>query len=248
MKIKIGLDEAGRGCVLGPLYVGAAVFWSEEDEDYFRKIGVKDSKQLTAEKRDSLFLEIKKHCYSTYETISVEEIDNGNLNDLEFNVMVSLAKKVMCQCTAAYFIEREFTLYIDCPDQDTESHAKRIKNALPHSCSVDVISEHKADDKFVVVGASSIVAKVLRDREIDRIKNLYLSEYGDFGSGYPSDVRTRNFLEKYYEINKKFPIETRMKWGTIEKIRKGANSENSKSSWEGVWDYTKNGQRNSQSY
>jgi len=229
MKTQIGLDEAGRGCVLGPMYVGAAVFSSNDDEKYFKDLGVRDSKKLTPVKRELYFEEIKKRCHILCKTISTDEIDSGNLNNLEFKTMVSLVKDIVVQHTAFFFKEVDFHLYIDCPEQDQNEHANLIKEKIPHSCLIKVTSEHKADDNFVVVGAASVVAKVLRDREIDRIKKIYHDEYGDIGSGYPGDSKTRRFLEKYFIKNSSFPIETRMKWGTVEKIRR--NYEDSESIW-----------------
>jgi len=246
MKIKIGLDEAGRGCVLGPLYVGAAVFTSSGDDEYFREQGVKDSKQLTAEKRNTLFSQIKNHCYTDCKIISTSEIDSGNLNTLEFDAMASLATDIILKHKDAYFREVEFEVYIDCPTHDSDQHARDIRRSMPHSCSIRVISEHKADDNYIVVGASSIIAKVSRDREIDRIRSLYSSEYGDLGSGYPSDWRTKKFLEDYFKKNRKFPTETRMKWGTVEKIRR-EHGENTELDWEELRSDIENSKRNRKS-
>lgn len=220
MIIKIGLDEAGRGCVLGSLYVGAVVFESSSDEKYFKSLGVKDSKQLTPEKRESLFSEISKHCFYGKRIIETDAIDSGNLNDLEFDAMLSVVTSIIRRYEDASITEPDFHIYIDCPIRDTNEHAEMISNALPHPCSVKVTSEHKADDKYIVVGASSIVAKVLRDRQIDEIKQKYVEEYGDIGSGYPSDWKTKQFLQEFFKKNGSFPIETRMKWGTVEKIRR----------------------------
>jgi ribonuclease HII len=240
VKISIGLDEAGRGCVLGPLIVGLVAFESNSDEKYFKNLGVKDSKQLTPEKRSELFAEIVSHCFYHYHYISTEQIDSENLNLLEFNSMVSLASYAIEKYIDADINIPEFEIYIDCPEQDQKQHSTNIRNKLSHSWNVNVTSEHKGDDKYIVVGSSSIVAKVLRDREMHKIANIYFEEYGDIGSGYPGDWRTKKFLEDYYSKNKSFPKETRMKWGTVEKIRKN-NCENSEFDWQGSPDDLKNG-------
>lgn len=234
MKIKIGIDEAGRGCVLGPLCVGAVSFCSENDDEYFKEIGVKDSKKLSKEKRELLFDLIKDKCYCKYKKIYPSEIDNNNLNKLEFDTMLSLINEIIVQYTFAFSLDIEFDVYIDCPESDSYNHAKSVKDCLYHSSGVNIISEHKADDKFVVVGASSIIAKVTRDKDMEMINNNYNSLYGDIGSGYPSDPKTNNFLKLYYKKNKNFPIETRMKWGTIDKIRREF-CEDTEFNWKKSW-------------
>jgi len=246
MKIQIGLDEAGRGCVLGSLYIGAVVFESKSDDIYFKSLGVKDSKKLSPEKRRDLFSQIKKHCFYLSTSISTDEIDSNNLNDLEFNYMSSLASEIINRYSDVSIEKPDFEIYIDCPIKDTNKHSNEMFKSLPHHCKIKVISEHKADDTYIVVGASSIIAKVLRDREIEKMKMLYSKEYGDIGSGYPSDEKTRVFLENFYYRNGQFPIGTRMKWGTVIKIRR-ACSEDSEFDWEKLRDDVADCERNCKS-
>lgn len=237
MKIRIGLDEAGRGCVLGPLFVASVIFESEDDDKYFEELGVKDSKQLAAKKREDLFEVITSKCSFFYDAVYPEQIDSENLNYLEFCLMTSLSSSAIEKSVNLHEDIPKFEIYIDCPETNCKKHAFEIKTVVSHSWIVDlnIISEHKADDKYIIVGASSIVAKVLRDREIKKIKKKYNSEYGDIGSGYPSDWKTKKFLEDFFRKNKSFPPEARMKWGTVEKIRR-MNSENSEFNWKGSSD------------
>ncbi|ENN96258.1 ribonuclease HII [Methanocaldococcus villosus KIN24-T80] len=66
-----------------------------------------------------------------------------------------------------------------------------------------------------VVSAASIIAKVIRDNII----NEYKKEFGDFGSGYPSDIKTVEFLKRYYEIHNKLPPIAREKWKTCKRLK-----------------------------
>lgn len=77
-----------------------------------------------------------------------------------------------------------------------------------------IISKHKADDLYPIVSASSIIAKDMRDRLIEDLKK----KYGDFGSGYTSDVRSTTFLREWIRKNKKAPPIARESWETTKKI------------------------------
>jgi len=226
MKIIAGVDEAGRGCVLGPLCIGLVAFESENLIEKFSVLGVRDSKKLSPEKREHLYSFIKKDCFTSFSKLSVNEIDTYNLNDLEFFNMSRLSDSFIKMFLSKnsydmfYNIDLNFDIYVDCPESDYIAYSKKFMQKLSHHRNIRVIGEHKADDKYVVVGAASIIAKVLRDNEMQLIKDKYFNEYGDIGSGYPSDAKTVTFLKNYYKNNKKFPEETRMKWGTIEKIRR----------------------------
>ena len=82
--------------------------------------------------------------------------------------------------------------------------SKRLSEAVVKKA--ELVVEHKADLNYIVVGAASVIAKVIRDRAVNHL----ISEIGiDFGSGYMSDPKTQEFLEKYHD---KFPHLFRKKW------------------------------------
>ena len=117
-----------------------------------------------------------------------------------------------------------FDIYIDCPISDEEKYSDQISNALfSHHSRFNVIAKNKADLNYTIVGAASIMAKTDRDANLEEIKSKYREEYGDIGSGYPSDSKTVLFLENFYRKNKDFPLESRKKWGTIDRIRRELN-------------------------
>ena len=163
----------------------------EEDEKKLARIGVKDSKLLTKEKRESLFPKIKDISYK-YEILIIEpdEIDeavNGhdglNLNKLEANKTAEILNLL-----------NPNKAIIDAPSNNIASYKRYLMKFVKNK-KIEIILEHKADLNHVVVGAASIIAKVTRDDEIERIKKEIKI---DFGSGYMSDPKTVGFLERYY--------------------------------------------------
>lgn len=192
-----GVEEAGRGPVFGPMVM--AVCWvKSEDEQLLRKIGCKDSKMLTPLKREEVFARIKElrnEGRVGFEMIilSPKEIDlsveseEDNLNHLELRTSAKLINRALKR------VDLEKAL-IDCPTKNTIKFANGIKRLLKKKMTV--IAEHKADVNYPVVSASSIIAKVTRDSEIKKIKELIEKETG---SGYPSDPRTKRFLQENYD-------------------------------------------------
>ena len=199
-----GVDEAGRGPVMGPLVVAAV--YVEVDDD-LRFIGVKDSKKLTPKKRSQMYEEIidSVEGYSV-KVISAEEIDSlrerMSLNEVELNAFVDVVSKMPVS-----------RVYADCPDVNPMSFKTSMTTKLRN---IEVIAEHKADDRYPVVSAASIIAKVTRDRIIEDIS----AEFGEnIGSGYPSDTVTTDFIEKWIKENGRSPKHTRTSWETVKRIQ-----------------------------
>lgn len=204
MKI-LGLDEAGRGCVLGPLVVGA--FCCEESQlEAVKNSGATDSKKLSAKKRESILEKLPALGNTRQISITPAQIDAGNINTLEEQAFVDHILFYKPDC-----------VYIDspCHPAGIPSLIKRFDLLLgPHLGSnlPKFIVEPKADLKYPIVGAASIVAKVLRDAQLKLID-------GEVGSGYPSDPKTRNWLKGFLEREEAFPDCVRTRWGTIDKLR-----------------------------
>ena len=206
-----GVDEAGRGPVLGPLVVASV---GTDDDEELRKMGVKDSKQLSPKHREELFHEITAS-YPYYVVIrESHEIDQArqvmNLNELEI--------LMFAEAIAALPASQAF---VDCADVNEMSFGRRIEALIPSG--IEVRSFHKADVIYPVVSAASIVAKVTRDRLIEQ---LSLSLGMDVGSGYPSDPRTIRFLEKWIKDNGNPPSCARASWETTRRLI--ANSRSTK--------------------
>ena len=200
-----GVDEAGKGPVLGPLVVAAVAVDNAKDID---NLGIKDSKQLTPAKRKELADLIKNKFSFAIEIIEAERVDEyrrqNKLNDLNREAFEKLISKLDPNVA-----------YVDAADVNEHRFGKQIKEKLTNEKDTDVISMHKADAKIDVVAAASIIAKETRENEIRKLKE----EIGDFGSGYPSDERTIKFLKSFYADNGKWPTGTRKSWKTVERIR-----------------------------
>lgn len=188
MKV-LGIDEAGRGSLVGPLVVGFVIL----DTSKKLSFDLKDSKDLTPKEREEIYEKLKEEAeYIGYEFITPEEIDRNSMNFLEYKYIKKHIEKL------------EFdALYID-----AFMDPIYFKNLHKY-----VIAEYKADSKYSVVSAASIVAKVERDKYINQLKE----KVGDFGSGYPSDPRTINFLSNQENFSKLKPY-LRKKWSTYKNI------------------------------
>jgi ribonuclease HII len=202
-----GVDEAGRGPVIGPL-VFAAVVVDEKTEKKFKELGVTDSKLLDAKTRETLFKEIQKLAKEC-KILSVSPADindwmkTASLNDVEAIKTAELLDSLKTKID---------TLYLDSPDTLPERYAQNIRNLCKKDCTI--VSEHKADLKYRVVGAASILAKTTRDAEIRELARLY----GDIGSGYPSDEVTQKWLNEHWKKNHNFPDFVRKKWSTVTRL------------------------------
>ena len=202
-----GIDEAGRGPVIGPLIL-CGVCFEESQLTFLKKIGVRDSKKLSPKRRKELAKTIKDNCFS-FEIINVSakeidkrETDKITLNRLEELKMADIINKL-----------KPDVIYIDAADVNEERFGKSIERSLDYHPN-KIVSKHRADDTFPIVSAASIIAKDTRDDVIDKFKQ----KYGDIGSGYPSDKRTTDFLRNWIKKNKNFPPFVRISWETTKKI------------------------------
>ncbi|MFH1276075.1 MAG: ribonuclease HII [Candidatus Woesearchaeota archaeon] len=207
-KITIGIDEAGRGPVLGPLVMAALAV----DESNLKKLewmGVKDSKLLSHQTREELFERIREVVKDfRIQVIEPDAIDlslseeGTNLNWLEADTSINMISELKAD-----------KIILDCPSVNVQAYKDYIFKKLPERLKgAELIVEHKADMNYIVVAAASIIAKVIRDRAIDKIKNeLKL----DFGSGYMSDPKTKKFLDEYHD---KLPHLFRKKWQSYKNV------------------------------
>lgn len=206
----LGVDEAGKGPFIGPLVIAGAII-EKKDESKLIDMGVKDSKLISRRNRDLMFKKIVD-VIKNYEIIVInpEEIDEAifsqemNLNKLEGVKTAALINKF-----------KPDIAIIDCPSPNPELYKqfllKRIKNK-----KIKLIIEHKADFKYPIVGAASILAKVTRDKSIDDLKK----KYGEIGSGYLTDEITQKFIKENFEFH---PEIFRKSWKTFENLKNEKN-------------------------
>ena len=205
----IGVDEAGRGSVLGPMII-AGVKASKYNIKKFAKEGIKDSKLVSPKKRE-IFARLIKELSDEYiiKKVNPKTIDNYVINGKKFRRLNYLEAKTMAKIIDNLFAK---TAYVDACDINAKRYGITIKEQLHNP--IRIYSSHKADMKYTVVGAASILAKVTRDNEIKKLKK----KYGDIGSGYPSDDKTIKFLKRYKKENKEFPKCVRFSWKTLKRI------------------------------
>lgn len=205
-KLIVGIDEAGRGPVIGPLVIaGAAV--EEKDKTKLQELGVKDSKLLTPKQREYLYDKIlvivknkKIIIIPPAEIDAAVESKTLNLNWLE------AIKSVEIIAT----LEPDKAI-LDCPSNNIKAYTNYVRNLLSdEGKKIEIICEHKADLNHIEVAAASILAKVTRDRLIEDIKKEINM---DFGSGYPSDPKTVDFLKNNWNKYKFF----RKSWSSWKK-------------------------------
>jgi len=188
----LGIDDAGRGPVIGPMILAGCLIEKKLEKD-FRKLGVKDSKLLTQRRREVLAKEIKEKA-ENFETIitSPEEIDKKKkgglkLNELEAQHFAEIINKINKG-------DKKIRVIVDCPSPNIQKWSDYLKTHIKDLSNLEVSCEHKADRNHIAVGAASILAKSTRESEMKKLKEKYGTQ---IGSGYTSDPATIRFLEKY---------------------------------------------------
>lgn len=201
MKV-LGLDEAGRGCVLGPLVLGGFLI-SNPDDDALRALGVNDSKRLSAARRVAVRERLNAEGLPLLREVPPQAIDAGNLNELEEALIIELV-----------IAHRPDHVILDALGHPRTLPAleRRLRAAVaPAGCRPTWHIAPKADRDQPVCGAASIVAKVHRDACLDALR----ARWGPLGSGYPSDPTTRAWLRAHLETGQPWPDFVRTRWGTV---------------------------------
>ena len=199
-----GIDEAGRGPMLGPLVIAGVLATSTQIKQ-LKKYGVRDSKKLTPIMREKLYKKIISTVDNYYivripPKVIDSSVKNHSLNHLEAKHMAKVILKLKPKIS-----------FVDSCDANPARFGKEISNLSQNS---KIRSYHHADSKFTIVAAASILAKVARDRAITRLKKKY-----DIGSGYPSDRKTVDFVRSSIRKNK-IPTFVRKSWKPVKKMMK----------------------------
>jgi ribonuclease HII len=212
-----GIDEAGRGPVIGPLVIGCVVLDSEGSKK-LRNLSVRDSKKVPRDKRAELEPIIKETAVEwSLIKISPGEIDllrqKHSLNLIEAMKTAEMVLSLECAPTK---------IIVDAADPVAEDYRQRIISCLTSGNEdftiPEIVSEHKADDRYVEVSAASILAKVERDRDIEKLKMIH----GELGSGYPSDEVTMGFLKELIKSGCELPSYVRRSWNTVERSKQSS--------------------------
>lgn len=188
--LTIGIDDAGRGPVIGPMIL-AGVLVDDSLRGELRALGIKDSKQVIHSTRIRLAKLIREKVVA-YKVVKAfpQEIDEAvlrgrNLNTLEAQKTAELINLLNTK-------KDKIRIIIDCPSVNPSAWRRTLSEFIEHPDNLEIACEHKADVNHPEVSAASILAKVAREEEVDKIKK----EYGKTGSGYPADPDTKEFLKK----------------------------------------------------
>jgi len=203
----LGLDEAGRGSVLGPLVVGGFCC-TESELPAVVAAGACDSKRLAAARRADVYGRLGRLGERRSISLSPRTIDRfvagGRLNELELTAFARLVRTV-----------RPDTVIVDACDPNADRFGRRL--AEESGTGAAIVSRHKADRDFPIVGAASIVAKVRRDAALASLRTAVAEE---LGSGYPSDPATRACVERYARDGGRIPAWMRRSWETVQSVKR----------------------------
>lgn len=201
-----GIDEAGRGSLLGPIIV-AGVCVTKKSISEMVEIGIKDSKLLSPKKRQVLF----GHVINLAESICVCRI---NIEDIDFHVFRNNLNLLEAEAMAITIRNmKSDKTYVDSCDVNPSRYQRTIKSFLKQN-NTKLVSMHHADRLSVVVSGASIIAKVIRDSELSKIR----IKYGDVGSGYPSDTKTIKFVKEWFRQKNEIPPFARKSWKPAQMI------------------------------
>ncbi|VVB84190.1 Ribonuclease HII [uncultured archaeon] len=207
-----GIDEAGKGPVLGPMCV-AGVLLDENKFDALTRLGVKDSKQLSPKKRESLAVDIKK----LVDMYFILEVTPAQIDELR-KIMTMNEIMVVCYVKVLEELKPDH-VFVDAADVNAKRFGENIRKK--YTGRIEITSEHDADVKYPIVSAASILAKVQRDA---LVKEIGKKTGIEIGSGYPGDPKTIRFLEKWLKEHGSLPDFARTSWETskkaLEKFRK----------------------------
>ncbi len=199
-----GVDDAGRGSMLGPLVI-AGVSIDKKNLKRLSSLGLKDSKQLSPRLREYFYKKIIR-TVDDYHVVRIPprsidaSVKKHGLNDLEAKYMARVVSKLHPDVS-----------YVDSCDVNPLRFGRKISSL---SGNYKIRSYHHADSRFVVVSAASILAKVTRDRAITKLRK----DYNNLGSGYPSDAKTVNFTTMFYNQNRIMPNFIRKSWKPVIRI------------------------------
>ena len=211
-KVIAGVDDAGRGPIIGPLVI-AGILLPEEEQEGLRAMGVRDSKLLTPEQRARLNTKIRTVALKvSVVEAQPKEIDDVVLHGEKLRKLNFLEARMMASVISELGPD---SVYVDASDVNEARYGEDIRGFLPASLrGVKIVSEHHADRTYPVVSAASIIAKVRRD---SMVEGLY-QQYGDFGSGYITDPKTMDFLRSWRRTHREYPPIVRLSWKTIKEL------------------------------
>ena len=167
--IEAGCDEAGRGCLAGPVFAAAVIL----PQNFYLK-GLNDSKKLTHKQRDELRPLIEKDAFAwAVAMVDHEEIDRINILNASFLAMHRAVEKLKIQPE-----------YLSIDGNRFKAYPK-----IPHTCVI------KGDGKYLNIAAASILAKTHRDEFMLNLSKDYPHYNWQQNKGYPTKAHRKAVLE-----------------------------------------------------
>lgn len=163
--LEAGCDEAGRGCLAGPVYAAAVILPGDYTHSYLN-----DSKQLSAKMREKLRMEIEKEALAwAVKSVDAGQIDRINIVNASFMAVHLSLESLSIKPGFIIMDGNRFTPYQN----------------LPYQCIV------KGDSKYLSIAAASVLAKTYRDEFMRSIHNIYPEYQWDKNKGYPTKVHRK---------------------------------------------------------
>ena len=210
-KYILGMDEAGRGPVIGPLVVGIVVA-TEDQISELKSKGVNDSKQLSKKRRE----EFRKVIFDTVVHADTLVVTASEINKLMKSMTLNEIEVVKYRELLRKYQKEAEIVYLDAADVNADRFGQNVAGDIK---GLKWVSEHKADGKYTIVGAASILAKTERDKLVEELERQVQRKYPGFPkfqSGYPQQAKP--FLEAWYKEHHSFPEFVRTGWSTCQKI------------------------------
>ena len=207
----IGIDDAGRGPVIGPMVLAGCLI-DQDTAAEFKKIGIRDSKQLTQKRREFFETVIKEKAID-FKVILIqpEEIDKKNAEGIKLNELEAIASaEIIDWLNKNKKGKEKIKVILDCPSTSIKKWEDFLKMQIDNLSNLEIVCEHKADRNHVVVSAASVLAKAERERQMSSLKRKFGDE---IGSGYTSDPTTQTFVAKHAK-NPKHKTLFRKTWKT----------------------------------
>ncbi|AKH96697.1 ribonuclease HII [Halanaeroarchaeum sulfurireducens] len=201
--MRFGVDEAGKGPVLGSMFAAAVSADPEAIPG-----GVADSKRLTAARREELAAALRE---DPDVRVGITEIPPQMIDDPETD-MNTLTVRAHAEALSQIVADGIAGL-LDAGDTDEARFAARVRRRIDADVHLD--AEHGADDSDDLVAAASVVAKVERDAHVEALAASYGA---DLGSGYPSDETTIRFLTDFIAEEGELPDCARSSWSTSQRL------------------------------
>jgi len=218
MDYGIGCDDAGRGCVLGSLVMAAFAVPNERELE-LRAAGAKDSKELSAQKREELAKTLGAMGKYMTRHITAGEINTAMLKKKSLN---ELEAEVIAELLDAFVLSLQkngstvSTIYVDSPDPVPKKYEQRIRKHARNLAKIKIVSDNHSENKYPCVAAASIMAKTERDAELEKIHKIFKGE--DIGCGYTHDKVTIEFVRKHLHDEKLLP-HLRTQWKTVKNMQ-----------------------------